>query len=122
VCEGCIFAPHALTYDNINISSSIFVEQGLNAMSKVQSGTFAVVYELLNACAEDMDIAPLVENLWQSSPLDISSLWMTPQAAVSYVSQCNGSLTVSPTWTSWCGLQHVLRRSRILGWLSTRSP
>ncbi|KAN0127259.1 hypothetical protein V8E53_014915, partial [Lactarius tabidus] len=65
--------PHALTYDNINISSSIFVEQGLNAMSKVQSGTFAVVYELLNACAEDMDIAPLVENLWQSSPLDISS-------------------------------------------------
>ncbi|KAN0141530.1 hypothetical protein V8E53_000775 [Lactarius tabidus] len=23
-------------------------------------------------------------------------------------SLCNGSLTVSPTWTSWCGLQHVL--------------
>jgi hypothetical protein len=79
--------PHALAYNNINISSSIFVEQGPNAMSKVQSGTFAVVYELLNACAEDMDIGPLVENLRQSSPLDISSLRMTPQAAASYVSQ-----------------------------------
>jgi hypothetical protein len=79
--------PHALAYDNINISSSIFVEQGPNAMSKVQSGTFAVVYELLNARAEDMDIGPLVENLRQSSPLDISSLRMTPQAAASYVSQ-----------------------------------
>ncbi|KAF8263752.1 hypothetical protein EI94DRAFT_1772848 [Lactarius quietus] len=51
--------PHALAYDNINISSSIFVEQGPNAMSKVQSGTFAVIYELFNARLEDMDIKPL---------------------------------------------------------------
>lgn len=79
--------PHALTYDNINISSSIFVEQGPNAMSKVQSGTFAVVYELLNARAEDMNIGPLVDNLQQSSPLDLTSLRMTPQAAESYASQ-----------------------------------
>jgi hypothetical protein len=55
--------PHALAYDNINISSSIFIEQGPNTMSKVQSGTFAVIYELLNARAEDMDIKPLVKNL-----------------------------------------------------------
>jgi hypothetical protein len=85
--KAASFLPHALAYDNINILSSIFVEQGPNAMSKVQSGTFAVVYELLNSCAEDMDIRPLVENLRRSSPLDISSLRMTPQAAQSYVSQ-----------------------------------
>ncbi|KAI9436430.1 hypothetical protein H4582DRAFT_2078512 [Lactarius indigo] len=79
--------PHALAYDNINISSSIFVEQGPSAMSKVQSGTFAVIYELLNARAEDMDIKPLAENLRRSSPLDMSDLRMTAQARQSYASQ-----------------------------------
>ncbi|KAF8264453.1 hypothetical protein EI94DRAFT_1772666 [Lactarius quietus] len=79
--------PHALAYDNINISSSIFVEQGPNAMSKVQSGTFAVIYELFNARLEDMDIKPLVENFRRSSPLVLSDLRMTPQARQSYISQ-----------------------------------
>jgi hypothetical protein len=72
--------PHALAYDNANVSSSIFVEQGPNTMSKVQSGTFAVIYELLNACAEDMDIKPLIENLCRSSPLVIADLRMKPEA------------------------------------------
>ncbi|KAH8990029.1 hypothetical protein EDB86DRAFT_3245022 [Lactarius hatsudake] len=40
----------------LSVFFSIFVEQGPNAMSKVQSGTFAVIYELLNAHAEDMDL------------------------------------------------------------------
>ncbi|KAH9010956.1 hypothetical protein EDB83DRAFT_2234192 [Lactarius deliciosus] len=79
--------PHALAYDNINISSSIFVEQGPSAMSKVQSGTFAVIYELLNARAEDMDIKPLAENLRRSSPLEMSALRMTLQARQSYMTQ-----------------------------------
>jgi hypothetical protein len=79
--------PHALAYDNINISSSILVEQGPSAMSKVQSGTFAMIYELLNARAEDMKIQPLVDNLRRSSPLVISDLHMTTRARESYVSQ-----------------------------------
>ncbi|KAH9009894.1 hypothetical protein EDB84DRAFT_1590991 [Lactarius hengduanensis] len=79
--------PHALAYDNVNISSSIYVEQGPNTMSKVQSGTFGVIYELLNARAEDMSIEPLVENLRRSSPLALSDLRMTPQARQSYISQ-----------------------------------
>ncbi|KAH8983562.1 hypothetical protein EDB86DRAFT_3085229 [Lactarius hatsudake] len=79
--------PHALAYDNINISSSIFVEQGPNAMSKVQSGTFAVIYELLNARAEDMGMEPLIDNLRRSSPLAISDLRMTLGARQSYISQ-----------------------------------
>jgi hypothetical protein len=79
--------PHALAYDNINISSSIFVEQGPNTMSKVQSGTFAVIYELLNARAEDMDVNPMIENLSRSSPLVVSDLQMTRHARQSYVSQ-----------------------------------
>ncbi|KAH9051617.1 hypothetical protein EDB83DRAFT_2522002 [Lactarius deliciosus] len=79
--------PHALAYDNINISSLIYVEQGPNAMSKVQSGTFAVIYELLNARAEDMDMRPLIKNLRRSSPLVMSDLRMTLAAGQSYISQ-----------------------------------
>ncbi|KAH9083605.1 hypothetical protein EDB83DRAFT_2212640 [Lactarius deliciosus] len=79
--------PHALAYDNINILSSIFVKQGPSAMSKVQSGTFAVIYELLNARVEDMDIKPLAENLQHSSPLEMSDLRMTLQARQSYMTQ-----------------------------------
>ena len=40
--------PHALAYDNINISTSIFVEQVSGMPNKVQSGTFAVIYELVS--------------------------------------------------------------------------
>ncbi|KAH9169075.1 hypothetical protein EDB89DRAFT_2115183 [Lactarius sanguifluus] len=79
--------PHALAYDNINISSLIYVEQGPNTMSKVQSGTFAVIYELLNARAEDMDMKPLIKNLRRSSLLVISDLRMTLATGQSYISQ-----------------------------------
>ena len=85
--KAAVLQPHALAYDNINISSLIFVEQGPNTMSKVQSGTFAVVYELLNACVKDMDIKPMIKRLRCSSPLVFSDLWMTPHARQSYLSQ-----------------------------------
>jgi len=38
--------PHITCWDNINISTSIFVEQRKDAPSKVQSGTFAVLYQI----------------------------------------------------------------------------
>ena len=66
--------PHALAYDNINISSSIFVEQGPNAMSKVQSGTFAVIYELSNMDPKDMKVQPLLEKFRKSTLLEMSDL------------------------------------------------
>ncbi|KAH9011712.1 hypothetical protein EDB83DRAFT_2530214 [Lactarius deliciosus] len=44
-------------------------------------------YELLNGCAEDMDIKPLAENLRHSSPLEMSDLRMTLQARQSYMTQ-----------------------------------
>jgi hypothetical protein len=37
-----------LGYDNINLSTSIFVEQRQSAPSKVQSGTHAIIYALHN--------------------------------------------------------------------------
>jgi hypothetical protein len=79
--------PHLLAYDNVNMSSSIFVEQGPNTMSKVQSGTFAVIYELANARAEDMRIRPMMNNLRRSSPLTITDLCPSIDSMRSYVAQ-----------------------------------
>jgi hypothetical protein len=41
--------PHLLAYGKINLSTSIFAEQTENMPNKVQSGTFPIIYELLNA-------------------------------------------------------------------------
>ncbi|KAJ7712403.1 hypothetical protein B0H14DRAFT_2645286 [Mycena olivaceomarginata] len=46
---------HGFCYDNVNISTSIFVEQrDAGTPAKVQSGTFGLVYILRNAVAEHM--------------------------------------------------------------------
>ena len=48
-------------YDNINISSSIFVEQrGAGTPAKVQSGTFAILYGLRNAALDDLKLQPIM--------------------------------------------------------------
>ncbi|KAJ7187450.1 hypothetical protein GGX14DRAFT_383550 [Mycena pura] len=53
---------HAFCYDNINVSTSIHVEQrGSLGPAKVQSGTFSVLYRLYNARAEHMLIAPIMK-------------------------------------------------------------
>lgn len=80
-------APHALCYDNINISTSIFVEQRPGAMSKMQSGTFPVIYQLENVELEHMRLAPLIENLKNSKPLNISDLRGKRTARAAYLHQ-----------------------------------
>jgi hypothetical protein len=79
--------PHALAYDNINISTSIFVEQVPGMPNKVQSGTFAVIYELLRANPVHMDIQSMVERLKTSSPLLLSDLRPRENALISYSTQ-----------------------------------
>ncbi len=56
-------------------------------MSKVQSGTFAVIYELVNARPEDMQIQPMVENLRKASPLKLEDLTPSLSALKSYRDQ-----------------------------------
>ncbi|KAJ7703580.1 hypothetical protein B0H17DRAFT_1157099 [Mycena rosella] len=54
--------PHGMAYDNINLSTSIYVEQrGSDGPAKVQSGTFAVLYRLRNAF--NHDVRPSLEEL-----------------------------------------------------------
>jgi hypothetical protein len=111
--------PHALAYDNINISSSIFVEQGPNAMNKVQSGTLAVIYELLNASSEDMQIQQMVDKFKKSSPLKMADLRPTLSAMQAYLIQT--TVNVSRILTKYVNgfveqkahpvLQHPTRRA-----------
>ena len=79
--------PHALAYNNINISTSIFVEQKPGIPNKVQSGTFAVIYELLNARLEDMDIKPMLDNFKKSSPMTLKDLCPSDDTIQSYADQ-----------------------------------
>ena len=47
-------------YDNINMSTSIFVEQRSSAPAKVQSGTHAIIYKLRNPNPNAIRLAPIL--------------------------------------------------------------
>lgn len=85
--EAVRIGPHALAYDNINLSTSIFVEQTTNTPSKVQSGTFPVIYKLLNAKPEDMKLETLISHFKDSSPLTMSDLRPSKKSVESFITQ-----------------------------------
>ena len=60
--------PHILCWDNINIKTSIFVEQRDFAPAKVQSGTFAILYEV-KANPVDLRLSPMLARAQQASDL-----------------------------------------------------
>ncbi|KAF8169414.1 hypothetical protein K438DRAFT_1499118, partial [Mycena galopus ATCC 62051] len=65
--------PHAFCYDNMNLSTSISVEQrGAAGPAKVTSGTFGILYKLRNARREDMLVAPIMKRFKLSKGLDIN--------------------------------------------------
>ncbi|KAF8873122.1 hypothetical protein BD779DRAFT_1452195, partial [Infundibulicybe gibba] len=80
--------PHGLAYDNINMSTSIFVEQTSNMMNKVQSGTFGVIYELFNAKKDDILLAPIMTRLKSAPLMTMKDLRPTADAVSSYSNQC----------------------------------
>jgi hypothetical protein len=66
---------HMFCYDNINISTSIFVEQrGSATPAKVQSGTFAILYKLQNATLDDLKLQPIISRYRNFSGLSPSDL------------------------------------------------
>jgi len=53
---------HVFCYDNVNISTSIVVEQrGASSPAKVTSGTFAILYKVRNGNPQHMKLAPIIE-------------------------------------------------------------
>jgi hypothetical protein len=65
--------PHKCGYDNINITTSIFVEQRSSAPAKVQSGTFAVIYKLRNASIKAMRLGPILERARMAEGLSFNA-------------------------------------------------
>ncbi|KAJ3512134.1 hypothetical protein NMY22_g15422 [Coprinellus aureogranulatus] len=52
---------HAIGYDNMNLSTSVYVEQrGLGTPAKVTSGTWGIIYPLPDANPEHMKLAPIM--------------------------------------------------------------
>ena len=87
--------PHGLAYDNINLSTSVFVEQTPDMPSKVQSGTFSVIYELLNGNAQHMKITPLIQCLKALSPLKVSAIRPSKLSIASFTHQsCINSILI----------------------------
>jgi len=62
---------HIFCYDNIQISTSIFVEQhGSSGPAKVTSGTFGILYMVRNGYPEHMQLAPILECFMNVKGLD----------------------------------------------------
>ena len=62
---------HVFCYDNINISTSIFVEQrGSSGPAKVTSGTFGIIYKVRNGNLDHMLLAPIMEWFKSTKGLD----------------------------------------------------
>ncbi|KAG0695544.1 hypothetical protein DFH29DRAFT_1083321 [Suillus ampliporus] len=65
--------PHVMCYDNINISTSIFVEQRSDAPAKVQSGTFAILYEVRNGNPEHMRLSPMLNRALDATEISFAT-------------------------------------------------
>jgi hypothetical protein len=62
-----------MCYDNINISTSIFVEQRSDAPAKVQSGTFSILYEVRNGNPDFMRLAPMLNHALNPSEMTFNA-------------------------------------------------
>ncbi|RXW18372.1 hypothetical protein EST38_g7482 [Candolleomyces aberdarensis] len=116
IAEG----PHCLAYDNINISTSNFVEQTANTKAKVQSGTFPVIYKLPPwVKKESMLLKPVLEARQSAPDLQIKDLRPTPESLAAYRHQTavnivrillNFTTGFPDTYTKDKKLQHLIRR------------
>ncbi|KAK7460976.1 hypothetical protein VKT23_008904 [Stygiomarasmius scandens] len=69
---------HMFNYDNMDISSSIHVEQTKTAVSKIASGTFPILYEATNVKDRNhMRVEPTLKNLRKGIPLQPADICPT---------------------------------------------
>ena len=67
-------------YDNINISTSNFIEQrGSFTPAKVQSGTFGILYTLRDASPECLELAPIISRYNVCKGLKMSDLCLSSE-------------------------------------------
>uniref|UniRef100_D8Q729 DUF6589 domain-containing protein n=1 Tax=Schizophyllum commune (strain H4-8 / FGSC 9210) TaxID=578458 RepID=D8Q729_SCHCM len=80
--------PHAFAYDNFNVSMSEHVEQRPDAPSKVQSGTFGLIYEIHTARWSDVRLQPMMQNLKTSTDLTMQEISPSVSQLKCYMHQC----------------------------------
>ena len=117
--EAVNSSPHALGYDNFQISRSKHVEQRPNAPSKVECGTFPMIYKLYNAHFDNMLLEPMLKRFQSAKPLLFGDIASTTDQLVSYTHQSR--IHVIRVLTKHCSdfaplaahpdLQHKPRRS-----------
>ncbi|KAI9436006.1 hypothetical protein H4582DRAFT_2112186 [Lactarius indigo] len=108
--------PHIFCYDNIQISTSIFVEQrGSSGPAKVTSGTFGVLYKVRNnGTPEKMELAPIMEHFQLHS--------FQSQLKVVIVRVLTTYSTKFRSYVKDPALQHVSRRPMPPGYKTEQFP
>ncbi|KAF9034282.1 hypothetical protein BJ165DRAFT_1356573, partial [Panaeolus papilionaceus] len=78
--------PHMMCYDNINIETSIHVEQTSKTPNKMQSGSFVIIYPLyLSDPTVDLKLSPILERQSSARHLKMADLRPSNDAATSYI-------------------------------------
>ncbi|KAJ7259360.1 hypothetical protein C8J57DRAFT_1640075 [Mycena rebaudengoi] len=123
---------HGFSYDNMNLSTSIFVEQrGSSGPAKVTSGTFGILYGLRNARAEHMLIAPIMQRFRKSQGLQFN-LHLRPtlpqlrsfhnQLVVVIMDRLFAHQPGFEVVAKEPSLQHIDRRPFPVGWITPEFP
>ncbi|KAJ3818593.1 hypothetical protein F5880DRAFT_1754362 [Lentinula raphanica] len=86
-----------LGYDNLNISTSIYIEQRPDAPAKVQSGTFPIIYELYfrvadPIAAEIMQLKPILDSFRNAGELKYADIEPSFEQTSSYLTQTKVTL------------------------------
>ncbi|KII82620.1 hypothetical protein PLICRDRAFT_71144, partial [Plicaturopsis crispa FD-325 SS-3] len=79
--------PHAMCYDNINISTSTFTEQRTSGPAKVTSGTFSMLYAIENVPPSVFSLAPILARAEKATDLTYADIRPTAAQATSFLSQ-----------------------------------
>jgi hypothetical protein len=123
---------HVFCYDNINISTSIFVEQrGSSGPAKVTSGTFGVIYKVRNGNPDHMLLAPIMERFKHTKGLDynhdirptleqLSSVHS--QLKIVVVEALLKHCTEFKSYAEKSDLQHTTRRCILKGYRTEQYP
>ncbi|KAJ7687387.1 hypothetical protein B0H17DRAFT_1203632 [Mycena rosella] len=64
---------YLFNYDNVNLSTSIFVEQRDSAPAKVQSGTYPIIYRLRNPNPAALNLSILLARTQNATDLDFNT-------------------------------------------------
>ncbi|KAJ7574753.1 hypothetical protein C8J56DRAFT_802528 [Mycena floridula] len=104
--------PHLLNYDNLNIETSIFIEQREDGPVKVTSGTFGMVLEACNATHEDMLLAPILQRLKCAPTLRFKELEPSCIQRLSFAHQLQiHVIRILPAYSE--SFSHLIKRPKL---------